>query len=132
MRHFVAALVVAVAVPAAALAQATPSKTPSAARVVTDSARVGTYDLEIAMIDGTITGELTVKREASGLSATIAAGQNQPAVKSFARQGDEYLLIGGHGDFTVTYRLTFAKDSVSGSFKMSNGIEGRVVGALKR
>lgn len=130
MRHLLVAALLAAAAPA--LAQATPSKTASPTRVVTDSARVGTYDLEIAMIDGTVTGELTIKREASGLSATIAAGQNRPAVKSFARQGDEYLLIGGHGDFTVTYRLTFAKDSVKGSFQMSGGLEGRVLGALKR
>jgi hypothetical protein len=127
MRHFLAALLLAAAVPTQTFAQDR-----AAARPTTDSARVGSYDLELAMIDGTMTGELTIKREGARLTASVKAGANEPAVKSFGREGDEYVLVGGHGNFTVTYRFTFAKDSVKGSFKLSTGVEGRVIGALRR
>lgn len=127
MRHLLAAFLFAAAVPSHAFAQ-----NRATARPATDSARVGSYDLELAMIDGTMTGELTIKRDGARLTASVKAGANEPAVKSFDREGDEYVLVGGHGDFTVTYRLTFAKDSVKGSFKLSSGPEGRVIGALRR
>ena len=99
---------------------------------MTDSARIGTYDLEIAMIDGTITGELTIKREATGLSATIAAGPNRPAVKSFVPRGRR---VPAHRRPRRLHRhlpVHVREGSVKGSFAMSGGLEGRVIGALRR
>jgi hypothetical protein len=48
------------------------------------------------------------------------------------RDGKGYVLTGGHGEFVIEYRLTFANDSVTGSFKMSTGMTGTVAGARKR
>jgi len=60
------------------------------------------------------------------------AGGNRPAVKSFVREGTSYVLTGGHGEFVVVYKLTFANDSVTGSFRMSTGLAGTVAGTRKR
>ena len=53
-------------------------------------------------------------------------------VKSFVREGNGYVLTGGHGEFVVVYKLNFAGDSVTGSFRMSTGLAGTVAGARKR
>lgn len=102
---------------------------PAAPTAATDTATIGTYDLELTTDDGTITGTLVVKRAESGLAADLTVGGNKPTVQSFVREDDHYTLTGGHGTFTVTYRLTFVRDSLSGSFKLSGGLTGTVRGA---
>jgi hypothetical protein len=92
----------------------------------------GTYELEITTDDGTLLGSLSLKRADDAFVAELVAGANRPAVKSFVRDGNGYVLTGGHGEFVVVYKLTFAGDSVTGSFKMSTGLAGTVAGARKR
>jgi hypothetical protein len=123
----VALLLVATA--SAAAQTQTPSKSP---RPASDTARLGTYDLEVTTDDGTLTGALTVKRDANGLTGDLTVGGNKPALKSFLRDGDHYVLTGGHGTYTVTYTLKFANDSLAGSFKMSGGLAGTVLGAIRK
>ena len=59
--------------------------------------RLGTYDLEITTDDGTLLGSLSLKRANDALVAELVAGANRPAVKSFVREGNGYVLTGGHG-----------------------------------
>ena len=131
-----ALLILLVAATSAAGAQSpggTAAKAPGPVpRVVSDTAKIGTYDLEVTTNDGTLIGELTIKRATQGLTADLSVGANRPAVKSFVREGDIYVLTGGHGTFTVVYKLTFARDSLAGTFAMSGGMTGTVAGAVRR
>jgi hypothetical protein len=126
MRSLLLASIIAACVAAPSLAQTTP------ARSNADTAKVGTYDLEITTDDGTLIGSLSLKRANDALVAELVAGANRPTVKSFVRDGNGYVLTGGHGEFVIVYKLTFAGDSVTGSFKMSTGLAGTVAGARKR
>jgi hypothetical protein len=96
-----------------------------------DTAKLGAYDLEITTDEGTIVGAMTIGRNAAGLTAALTVGAQTPAVKSVVREGDAYVLTAGGDDFTVTYKLTFVGDKVSGTFKMSNGMSGVVAGTRK-
>jgi hypothetical protein len=128
----IVALLIGAASTAASQTQ-TPSKTPRrAASAAADTALIGTYDLEVTTDDGTLTGALTVRREADGLTGDLTVGGNKPALKSFLRDGDHYVLTGGHGTFTVVYTLKFSRDSLGGSFKMSSGLAGTVLGAIRK
>ena len=124
-------LPIVVALLLAATAAAAQTKTPPP-RPASDTVRLGTYDLEVTTDDGTLTGVLTVKCDANGLTGDLQVGGNKPALKSFLRDGDHYVLTGGHGTFTVTYTLKFADDSLGGSFKMSGGLVGTVLGAIRK
>jgi hypothetical protein len=126
MRSFLLAAIVAACAAGPSLAQSTPAKPAS------DTAKVGTYDLEITTDDGTMLGSLSLKRANDALAAELVAGANRPAIKSFVRDGNGYVLTGGHGEFVVVYKLSFANDSVTGSFKMSTGLAGTVAGARRR
>lgn len=128
MRHLTTIVALAFAASATAAAQTKPGSP----RAQSDTARIGTYDLEVTTDGGTLTGELTVKRDANGLTGDLTVGGNKPALKSFLREGDHYVLTGGHGTFTVTYTLKFANDSLGGSFKMSGGLAGTVLGAIRK
>ena len=112
----------------AAPLRAQPARAASAA----DTVKAGTYDLEITTDDGTITGTLVVSRKGNALGAEIDAGGRKPHVQSFVREGSEYVLTGGHDDFRIVYRLTFARDSLSGSLLMSNGFSGKVAGSYRK
>ena len=124
------ATIVALAFAGAATAAA--QTKPSSPRAPSDTARIGTYDLEVTTDGGTLTGALIVKRDANGLTGDLTVGGNKPAIKSFLREGDHYVLTGGHAAFTVTYTLKFANDSLGGSFKMSGGLAGTVLGAIRK
>jgi hypothetical protein len=114
-------------------AQATPPKAAPPRRAVSDTVKIGSYDLEITTDDGTMTGGLLVKRAPTGgYVVEVDAGGRKPAVRSFVRAGPGYILTGGHDTFIVTYNFTFAGDSVSGSFRMNSGPSGTLVGAFKR
>jgi hypothetical protein len=126
------ALLLFFAASATAGAQAAQPKPTTPAHTVTDSAKVATYDLEVTTDDGTMTGVLSVKRAANGLAADLTVGGNSPAVSSFAREGDVYVLKAGHGTFTFVYTLTFRRDSLAGSFKGSGGLNGTVIGGVRR
>lgn len=126
----IVALLLAATASAAAQTQTTAKS--SAPRVASDTVQIGTYDLEVTTDDGTLTGALTVKRDANGLTGDLTVGGNKPALKSFLRDGDHYVLTGGHGTYTVTYTLKFANDSLAGSFKMSGGLAGTVLGAIRK
>jgi hypothetical protein len=110
----------------------TPTKTSAPPPAASDTARLGTYDLEVTTDGGTLTGSLTVRRTPDGLTGDLTVGGNKPALKSFLRDGDHYVLTGGHGTYTVTYTLKFANDSLGGTFKMSGGLAGTVLGAIRR
>jgi len=128
MRSLLLASIIAACAAAPSLAQSSSAR-PAA---VSDTAKLGTYDLEITTDDGTMLGSLSFKRANEALVAELVAGGNRPAVKSFVRDGNGYVLTGGHGEFVIVYKLTFAGDSVTGSFKMSTGLAGTVAGAHKR
>jgi len=128
MRSLLLASIIAACAAAPSLAQSNSAR-PAAA---SDTAKLGTYDLEITTDDGTMLGSLSLKRANEALVAELVAGGNRPAVKSFVRDGNGYVLTGGHGEFVIVYKLTFAGDSVTGSFKMSTGLAGTVAGAHKR
>jgi len=128
--RIVPTIVATLLVSSAAAAQ-TSAKTPPQ-RAASDTARLGTYDLEVTTDGGTLVGELTVKRDANGLAGDITVDGNKPALKSFVREGDHYVLTGGHGTFTVTYTLKFANDSLGGTFKMSGGLAGTILGAIRK
>jgi len=128
MRSLLIASVVAACAAAPSFAQSNPARP----KALSDTARLGTYDLEITTDDGTLLGSLSLKRANEALVAELVAGANRPAVKSFVREGNGYVLTGGHGEFVVIYKLTFADDSVTGSFRMSTGLAGTVAGARKR
>ena len=96
-----------------------------------DTARTGSYELEITTENGTIVGAMTLGRSAEGLTAKLTVGQHSPTVKSIVREGNAYVLTAGGDDFTVTYTLTFTGDKVSGTFRMSNGMSGVVAGTRK-
>ena len=128
MRSLLLASIIAACAAAPSLAQSSSAR-PTA---VSDTAKLGTYDLEITTDDGTMLGSLSLKRANEALVAELVAGGNRPAVKSFVREGNGYVLTGGHGEFVIVYKLTFAGDSVTGSFKMSTGLAGTVAGAHKR
>jgi hypothetical protein len=119
-----------------AAAPTSPQKTVAMAPVprsaARDTVKIGTYDLEITTDDGTMVGSLVVKRDKDHLAATINAGGRVPAVKSFAKDGAQYVLTAGHDNFTVVYKFTFVRDSVAGSFSMTSGLTGTVLGAYKR
>ena len=117
---------------AAAAQSPSPAKSASPPHVGADTARLGTYDLEVTTDAGTLTGSMTVRRGAEGLGVDLTVGPNKPAIKSFVREGDHYLLSGGHGTYSVLYTLKFSNDSVGGSFKMSGGLEGTVLGAMRK
>ena len=97
-----------------------------------DTVKLGTYDLELTTDDGTMTGTLSVKRTAGQLDAALQVGPNAPHVSSFVRDGQGYILRGGHDQMTITYLLTFVRDSLTGSFTVSTGMAGTVRGALRR
>jgi hypothetical protein len=126
----IVALLIGAASTAASQTQ-TPSKTPTRA-TASDTVMIGTYDLEVTTDDGTVTGTFTVRREANGLTSDLTVGGNKPAIKSFLRDGDHYVLTGGHGTFTIVYTLKFSRDSLGGSFKMSSGLVGTVLGAIRK
>ena len=128
MRSLIIASILTACAAASSLAQSNPTRPKTAS----DTARLGTYDLEITTDDGTLLGSLSLKRASEALVAELVAGANRPAVKSFVREGNGYVLTGGHGEFVVVYKLTFADDSVTGSFRMSTGLAGKVAGARKR
>jgi hypothetical protein len=130
MRSFLFASILVASVAAVPLAQSAPARANS--RPASDTARVGTYDLEITTDDGTLVGSLSLKRASDALVAELTAGGMRPAIKSFVREGNSYVLTGGHGEFVVTYTLKFADDSVTGSLKMSTGLTGTVAGARKK
>jgi hypothetical protein len=127
----IVALLIAGTSAVAAQTQA-PSKTPPARAAASDTALLGTYDLEVTTDGGTLTGALTVRRDANGLTGDLTVGGNKPALKSFVREGDHYVVTGGHGTFTVAYTLKFSRDSLAGSFKMSTGLAGTVLGAIRK
>ena len=126
----VAVLTASASIAAAQAPTSAKSAPPRAA--ASDTALIGTYDLEVTTDDGTLTGALTVRRDANGLTGDVTVGGNKPAIKSFVREGDHYVMIGGHGTFTVTYTLKFSRDSVGGSFKMSSGMAGTILGAVRK
>ena len=128
MRSLLLASIIAACAAAPSLAQSNSARPATAS----DTAKLGTYDLEITTDDGTMLGSLSFKRANEALVAELVAGGNRPAVKSFVRDGNSYVLTGGHGEFVIVYKLTFAGDSVTGSFKMSTGLAGTVAGAHKR
>lgn len=129
MRALTPIVALLVATAAAGAQTKSPAKAPT---IAADTARLGTYDLEVTTDDGTLTGSLTVRRGAVGLTGDLTVGGNKPALKSFVREGDHYVVIGGHGTFTVTYTLKFSNDSLAGSFKMSSGLAGTVLGAIHK
>ena len=128
MRPLLLASIIAACAAAPSLAQSNSARPATAS----DTAKLGTYDLEITTDDGTMLGSLSLKRANEALVAELVAGGNRPAVKSFVRDGNGYVLTGGHGEFVIVYKLTFAGDSVTGSFKMSTGLAGTVAGTHKR
>ena len=132
MRILLVASIVAAATPALAAAQSSSPSSAPVTRTVSDTARLGTYELEITTDDGTMVGSLSLARASDGLKAALTAGGNHPDVKSFVREGNGYVLTGGHGEFVIVYKLKFANDSVTGSFKMSTGLQGTVAGARKQ
>ena len=111
-------------------AQSAP-RTPATDRALSDTAKIGTYDLELTSDDGTIIGSLVIKRSKDGLAAEIDAGGRHPEPKSFIHQGAEYIFTGGHGTFTVTYHFKFAGNAVTGSYALSSGQSGAVTGTYK-
>lgn len=115
---------------ASARAQSAPPKSPSS-----DPPKLGVYALEVTTEDGTLVGQLSVKpstdKSKENVLLVLSVGDHAPETKSFAREGSGYVLIAGHEEFTITYKLSFAGDSLSGSFKMSSGTTGTIVGALK-
>lgn len=131
MHSFLFASIIAACSAAPSLAQTATART-NQAKTVSDTAKAGTYELEITTDDGTLLGSLSLKRADDAFVAELVAGANRPAVKSFVRDGNGYVLTGGHGEFVVVYKLAFAGDSVTGSFKMSTGLAGTVAGARKR
>ena len=132
MRPPATILALLIAAASTAGAQTKTSSKTAAPRAASDTVRVGTYDLEVTTDGGTLTGVLTVRRTADGLSGDLTVGGNKPALKSFLRDGDHYVLEGGHGSYTVTYTLKFTNDSLDGSFKMSGGLAGTVLGAIRK
>ena len=114
--------------PVAVQAQSPSQATTSSAKTPSDTARAGKYQLEITDRGRTMVGELALSKTSDGFAASLVAGGNRPAVKSFVRQNGGYVLTGGHGDFVITYTLKFANDSVTGSLKMSTGPTGTVAG----
>ena len=132
MRVLLVLLVAAVSAAGAQSPAAATKPAGTAPKSVSDTAKIATYDLEVTTDDGTLIGELTIKRAAQGLAADLRVGGNKPAVKSFVREGDGYVLTGGHGEFTVVYKLTFTRDSLAGTFALSGGMKGTVAGAVHR
>ena len=130
MRSFLLASVLVAFAATTSPAQSTPARANS--RPASDTARVGIYDLEITTDDGTLVGSLSLKRASDALVAELTAGAMRPAIKSFVRDGNSYVLTGGHGEFVITYTFKFVDDSVTGSFKMSTGLTGTVAGARKK
>jgi hypothetical protein len=131
MRPVRIAFVVLAVFTATAAAQSTVTPgTPT--RAASDTARMGTYALELTTDDGTTTGELTLKRDSDKTVVGLMAAGHAPAVKSFVREAGIYVLTAGHDGFQVIYRFKFSNDSVSGTFKMSSGLGGSVLGALRR
>ena len=126
----IVALLLAATASASAQTETT-AKAPSS-HAASDTARMGTYDLEVTTDGGTLVGSLTVKRDANGLTGDLTVGGNKPALKSFVREGDHYVLSGGHGTYTITYTLKFSNDSLGGTFKMSGGLAGTVLGAIRK
>jgi hypothetical protein len=124
--------IVALLIASTAAAQSTPALKSPPREALSDTARLGTYDLEVTTDDGTLIGVLTVRRDANGLTGDLTVGGNKPAIKSFLRDGDHYVLTGGHGTFTVVYTLKFSRDSLGGSFTMSSGLAGKVLGAIRK
>ena len=116
---------------ASAQAASTASKAAAPTHVASDTAKLGTYDLEITMEDGTMLGSLALSRTGPAYTAVLVAGGNRPAVHSFVRDGKGYVLTVGHDDFTIVYTLAFANDSLKGSFKVTGGTTGTVAGARK-
>jgi hypothetical protein len=133
-RTFLLLLAVTATAAAPAFAQqARDSRATASPRPGADTVKVGSYDLEITTDDGTMVGSLTVKKGDKGeLAVALNAGGRIPAVKSFVRQGPEYLLTVGHEEFVIVYKLAFARDSVAGSFSGSGGLSGTVLGVYKR
>lgn len=121
----------------AALATASPLLAQSAAKPAprvrtTETPKLGTYDLELTTDAGTMVGELTLTKSGETIAAAVTAGGNRPQVRSFVRQDDKYVLTGGHGTLIVIYDLTFQRDSVTGTFRLSQGGAGKVAGVLRK
>jgi hypothetical protein len=115
-----------------ASAQTPAARPASAPRISADTVKLGTYDLEVTTDDGTMVGRLVLKPAANGPSAALVVGGHEPDVISFVRDGLSYVLTAGHDQFTVIYTLRFARDSLTGAFRMSGGLSGTVRGSLKR
>ena len=131
MRRLMLATIFISALLARAGAQAPAARTAPTARAAADTVKLGKYDLEITTDDGTMVGWLAVAREKDKLTAQVNAGGRMPNVQSFTRVGPEYVLVGGHDNFTITYRFKFARDSVVGSMTGTGGLTGTVAGVYK-
>ncbi len=108
------------------------AQSPTTSRgTASDTVKLGKYDLEITMEDGTMVGSLTVQREGGKFAAVVTAGGMTPAVKSFVREGAGYTLTAGHDNFSVVYTFKFVRDSVVGDVRVSSGQSGTVIGAYK-
>ncbi|HVT38619.1 MAG TPA: hypothetical protein VHE78_06235 [Gemmatimonadaceae bacterium] len=93
-----------------------------------DTVRTGVYQLSL---EG-MAGQLTIRRASGAVKASISAGAHAPAVRSWRREGSEYVLKADDGRaFSVTYRFRFSGDSVSGTFQTSSGMNGSIAGARR-
>ena len=129
-------LALAFVVTATASAGAQLSSVPpaSAPRVVADTATPGSYDVDFTSDSGELmgVGALTLVPEGKTFSGRVAVGMHSLLLTSVVRDGNKYVLHAVGNGRNVLYTLTFAKDSVSGSFDMVGGPSGKVRGQLKR
>lgn len=125
----VAALVLSVA-PAAA--QATTSPAARSSNSAAKEIKTGTYDIELAIGGGVLTGTLDISPAGDSLSAKIAVGDHAPPpVRRIKRTGSNLTIEAGGDGVLVLYDLTFDGDAVSGKFTF-NGDPGLVSGKRRK
>lgn len=125
----IAALVLGAAV---ASAQTPATATSSKAVAATGTIKPGTYDIELAIGGGVLTGTMEITAVGDSLGAKIAVGDHAPPpVRKIKRSGSKLTIEAGDVGVSVNYDLAFDGDAVGGKFTF-NGDPGLVTGKRRK
>jgi hypothetical protein len=91
----------------------------------------GTYDLEIVMGGGVVSGTLTLTAIRDSLDAKLHVGEHSPPINSITRKGAQLQLAGNAPGLKIVYDLTFSGSTVNGTFEF-NEQSGTVTGTRRK
>jgi hypothetical protein len=111
---------------AIAFAAALASSTPQQSNIVP-----GTYDLEIVMGGGVVSGTLVLTEIRDSLAVKLNVGEHSPPISSITRKGAQLQLAGSAPGVKIVYDLTFSGATVKGTFEF-NDQSGTLTGTRRK